>query len=480
MKSESGCAGPEMHVSEIPCLERSVLSSSGASPRLGFRLSEIVSALSYSLDLTEGQPIGHAVKCCVLGMKLAQQLGLSSTERSQLYYALLLKDTGCSSNAARVYQIFGSDDRQTKRNLKTTDWTRAVEGLRYVRQNAAIGQSLFERYARIVRIASQGTKEAVELVQTRCHRGASIVRDLGFSEATAAGIYSLDEHWNGRGQPHGLKGEEIPLFARILSICQTLDVFATAAGPDAAFEVLEERSGRWFDPELVRAAHALRFDQEIWQDTSPDRARALVMQLEPSGDEALADEMCLTKVCEGFAGVIDAKSPWTHLHSQGVAAAAVGIAHSLSLPEDVVITIQRAALLHDIGKLSLSNSILDKPGKLSDQEMEAVRRHPYFTQRILEKISTFEEIAFIASAHHERLDGSGYFRNLKAESLNLPSRILAVADVYDALSAKRPYRDALEPEVVLQIIARDVPHAMCAEAFEGLKAWLERTPGVAA
>jgi HD-GYP domain-containing protein (c-di-GMP phosphodiesterase class II) len=270
------------------------------------------------------------------------------------------------------------------------------------------------------------------------------------------------------------------LFSRILSICQTLDVFATAADPATAFQVLEERSGRWFDPQLVRAMRPLQFDREIWENMEPDRARALAMRLEPASDTLMADDVCLTKVCEGFAGVIDAKSPWTHQHSQGVARAAVGIAHSLSLPASDILNIERAALLHDIGKLSLSNAILDKPSKLSEQEFAEVRRHPYFTQRILEKISTFEDITFIASAHHERLDGSGYFRNLSGDALTLSARILAIADVYDALSAERPYRDALAPEVVLQIIARDVPHALCPIAFDGLKMWMDRSVRVAA
>jgi putative nucleotidyltransferase with HDIG domain len=438
------------------------------------RLSEIISALSYALDLTEGQPMGHAIKSCVLGMKLAEKIGLSPEERSQLYYALLLKDSGCSSNAARVYQIFGSDDRQAKRNLKTVDWTRALEGFHYVRQNAAIGKSLFERAQRIVQVAAGSQKDAAELVQTRCDRGARIARFLGFPEAVASGIYSLDEHWNGKGQPEGLCREEIPLFARVLSLCQTLEVFATFSGRRSAFQVLENRSGRWFDPELVRAARDLEHDEEIWDNWESDRARALVLSLEPEGDEVLADEACITRVCEGFAAVIDAKSPWTHLHSQGVAAVAVGIAQSLELPPATVTTVRHAALLHDIGKLSLSNAILDKPGKLTDEERTAVQKHPYFSLRILEKVSSFGEIARVASQHHERLDGSGYFQRLDGSQMSVPARILAVADVYDALSAERPYREALPTEKVMEIIGRDVPRALCPDCFRGLKSWIGR------
>lgn len=421
--------------------------------------------------------MGHAIKSCVLGMKLADRLKLPAEEQSALYYALLLKDSGCSSNAARVYQIFGTDDRQTKRDLKTTDWTRALEGFHYMRRNTAIGKSLFERFVRITQVTTKSSINAIELVHTRCGRGAAIARQLGFPDTTADAIYHLDEHWNGRGYPDHLTGDAIPLFARILNLCQTLEVFATANGPSVAFDVIRRRSGRWFDPELVKAAAALENDREIWHNWETDQARAMVMRLEPAGDEILADDEYVSQVCEGFASVIDAKSPWTHLHSQGVARATVGIAQQLGLNAPTITMLRQAALLHDIGKLSLPNSILDKPGRLTAEEFEAVRRHPYFTLRILQKIGSFQEIAEIAATHHERLDGSGYFRSLSAEHLPLTARILAVADVYDALSAARPYRDALPADEVFSIMQRDVPHALCAESFAALQSWCESGSG---
>lgn len=445
------------------------LSNDAVSPKL--RLSEIISALSYALDLTEGQPMGHAINCCALGMKLAEQLGLSHGEKSALYYALLLKDSGCSSNAARLQQIFGGDELRTKREFKTTDTTRVLEGLRYVRQNAARGQNVLRRSTRVAKIAFFSGNQSRELVQIRCDRGADIARDLGFPESAAQAIYSLDEHWNGRGYPQGLRGEEIPLFSRILILCQTLEVFSRTYDVTTAFQVARQRSGRWFEPALVRAARDLEKDSTLWcalEDNAS--ARALVLNMEP-GEDILADDARLDKVCEGFARIIDAKSPWTQKHSLGVAAAAVGIARQLGQSADEIVLIQRAALLHDIGKLGVSNAILDKPGKLTAKEFTIVKRHAFYTQRILEQIASFRELAIIAGAHHERLDGSGYHQGTRGASLSLASRILAVADVYDALSAARPYRDALPRETVLQIMEKDTPHALCAECFAALKSW---------
>jgi HD-GYP domain-containing protein (c-di-GMP phosphodiesterase class II) len=137
------------------------------------------------------------------------------------------------------------------------------------------------------------------------------------------------------------------------------------------------------------------------------------------------------------------------------------------------VILRRAALLHDIGKLSVPNTILDKPGKLTTQEWEVMRLHPYYTQRVLERVSGFAHLAFLASTHHEKLDGSGYYRNLRGSQLPLSSRVLVVADIYDALAAKRPYRDALPTETVLQIMSREVPLALDADCFNALKAWLK-------
>lgn len=440
----------------------------------GIRLSDVLSALSYALDLTEGQPIGHAVKTCVLGMRLADEIGLAESDKTDLYYALLLKDMGCSSNAARVHQIFGGAEQAIKADLKTTDWQSRLEGFAYVRRHAAIGQSLFQRFLRIVKIASGGPHQARDLVQIRCERGSSIARDLGFSEATSQAIYSLDEHWNGRGQPRGLKGEEIPLLARILNLAQTFEVFLSAEGLDVAYQVLEERSGRWFDPQLVRAFRNLKADKTLWQilqGKDVGVARVLVAQLEPQSQIIFADETRLTTICEGFASIIDAKSPWTFRHSMGVTQAAVGISGVLGLPKAEVITIRHAALLHDIGKLSVPNSILDKPDKLTNEEFDIVKKHPYFTTKILEKIAGFENLAFIAGAHHERLDGSGYHSRLKSDDLPLAARLIAVADVFDALSAARPYREAMPLERVLSIIGEDASRSLCGDSFEALKIW---------
>jgi len=434
------------------------------------RMSDLISALSYALDLTEGQPMGHSVKCCVLGMKLAEICGVPADECGDLYYALLLKDAGCSSNAARMYEILGGDERKAKSEAKLTDWSSITfDGLEYLLRNVMPGRSRLDRLLAIASVAANRNTQAAELISTRCNRGAQIARKIGFSDKTYSAIYSLDEHWDGKGFPGGRAGQDIPLLSRIMNLCQTFEVFAAINGPADAYQILQDRSGTWFDPELVRAARELRQDVTLWEKLEDRSVREAVIDLEPVELIVYAEEARLDSVCEAFADVIDVKSPYTHAHSRGVMNAAVHISRELNFDEARLKMVQRAALLHDIGKLSVPNNILDKPGKLTEQEWDVVKLHPYYTQQILEKISGFEELAYVASSHHERMDGSGYFRKLSAEQMSMPARVIAVADIYDALSAKRPYREALPREEVFRLIEKDVPRALDAECFAALR-----------
>ncbi|HEX4021962.1 MAG TPA: HD domain-containing phosphohydrolase [Acidobacteriaceae bacterium] len=439
------------------------------------QISQLISALSFALDLTEGQPMGHAVRSCMLGMRLAAATGLPETEQEDLYYALLLKDAGCSSNASKMFHILGTDEIAAKNATKTLDWRKVGLGqIRYVLQRTRTGRPMGERLRAMWDIALHRKQQTQHLVQIRCERGAHIARRIGLAMDTSTAIYSLDEHWDGGGYPNGLRGQSIPVMARILNLAQTLEVFHRAYGPEAAIAVARKRSGRWFDPELVRVARTLAKDGSLWQGIRAEDALAEVVAMEPERRILQGGEASLNNVCEAFAEVIDAKSHFTYSHSTGVTAAAMGIARTMGMDAETVTTIRRAALLHDVGKLSVPNAILEKPGKLTAEEWRVVRKHPYYTHEILRRIEGFEELTEIAAAHHEKLDGSGYYRGYTAEQLTLPMRILVVADIFDALAAERPYREGLPLEKVFSIMSGDTPHALDAECFEALVYWAGR------
>jgi putative nucleotidyltransferase with HDIG domain len=438
-------------------------------------LSGVIGALSHALDIAEGQPPGHAVRSCLIGMRVAAELDLDAAERSDLFYALLLKDAGCSANANRMAALFATDDRRAKATSKLIDWSDRRAALLWSLRTAAPGTGLRRRVEVLRGIRDEGDVTH-SFMEARCDRGAEIARMLFLSEPTALAIRSLDEHWDGRGMPDGLRGEEIPQAARIACLAQTVEAFHADGGVKAARAVAKRRRGRWFDPALVDAFLRFSDDREFWaQLESPD-----VSRWEPAEVAIAADDARLDRIAEAFAGVIDAKSPFTARHSERVAEIADGIAAVLGFDAAERRVMRRAALLHDIGKLAVSNRILDKPGRLNDEEFRAVQTHPVHTLNILRRAPCFAELADLAANHHEKLDGSGYPRSLCAGELDLPMRVLAVADVFEALTADRPYRGPLPLEQALAIIDRDVPHRLDAGVRAALEIHLGRTSAAAA
>ena len=432
-------------------------------------LSEVLAALSHALDLTEGQPVGHTLRTCLIGMRLADELGLDAETRSALYYALLLKDAGCSSNAARMAALFGSDDRAVKPRMKLVDWHRRARLALRTASTVGMGSSLARRVGHFLAIARTPDMTR-ELIQVRCDRGAEIARRLGFPDATADAIRSLDEHWCGLGYPNGLVGEEIPLLARIASVAQVIEVHHHRGGVEEALGVARDRRGTWFEPALVDRVMRWRDDDTFWRTVRGPEAVVSVIDAEPADRVRVVDATGLDDVARAFADIIDAKSPYTFHHSTNVATFAERAALAGGLPPDEAARLRRAGLLHDIGKLGVSNLILDKPGALTEQERAEVMRHPVHTWEILSRVGAFAHFARTAALHHEKLDGSGYPWRVRGNELDTPARLLAVADMYEALTADRPYRVGMPRVKALGILRGDAGTKLCARAVEALEA----------
>jgi putative nucleotidyltransferase with HDIG domain len=262
-----------------------------------------------------------------------------------------------------------------------------------------------------------------------------------------------------------MSGEEISMGGRVICLAQTAEVFWHQGGPAAACEIARQRRGTWFDPQLVDALVALEHEEPFWQSL----LLPAVAAAEPPDRVLVADDQRLDQVAQAFAWVVDAKSPYTALHSARVAEIAVSLASLLALDPGARATLRRAALLHDIGKLGVSNQILDKADPLTEPEWAVMRSHPRWSLEILTRVPAFHDLARIAAAHHERLDGSGYFAGLTGRELDPASRILAVADVADALSSDRPYRRGLDADEVLSIMSRDAGRTLDPEAYAALR-----------
>jgi HD-GYP domain-containing protein (c-di-GMP phosphodiesterase class II) len=439
------------------------------------KLSELMGALSHALDITEGQPEGHCVRCCWIGMHIGQRIGLDNDALWTLYYTLLLKDLGCSSNAARICQLYVGDDLSFKRDFKWVDGS-LPQVLRFVLRHTGPEVGLVERFKALGGILKNGDDIAQELIHTRCTRGADIARQLRFPEDVALGIHALDEHWNGQGRPDQLAGAAIPINARIALLAQVIDVHHVASGQVTALAEVQARSGSWFDPELVDAFAAVSQAPQFWQMLSSAQLEPAVYALEPGGHEVKVDEDYLDDITEAFGQVVDAKSPFTAGHSARVGLYTALLGESMNIPEPRRRWLKRGALLHDVGKLGVSNSILDKPGKLDEAEWKAVQRHASYTEAILGRVRIFNELAVVSAAHHERLDGKGYPKGLSGTDIALETRIITTADIFDAITAERPYRGAVPIDKTLVLMAETVGTAIDADCFDHLKKIIAQSP----
>lgn len=445
-----------------------------AEPRPGpseVAANEVLAALSRALDLTEGQPLGHSIRACLIGMRLGESAGMGQEALADLYYALLLKDAGCSNNASRMSGLFGTDDRALKPALKVADWDSRIALAATTWRYTGMQQSLWTRLRYFIGVAQQENLTK-NIIEARCERGADIAHRLGFPPATVEGIRSLDEHWNGKGYPRGLQGTDIPLISRIVNIAQTVEVFLSTGGPDAVDRVLRERSGRWFEPTLVQEVLRWTRDAAFWGRVQAHEAQEHVLSLEPGQRVRMVDARGLDTIAESFADIIDAKSPYTFRHSSQVALYAAAIGKQMGFSHEQLVNTRRAGLLHDIGKVGISNRILDKTAALTAEERALVNQHPAYTWDILSRVPAFATFAREAATHHEKLDGSGYPWGIGAYELDTPARLLVVADIYEALTANRPYRSGMAPDDALALLNRDRGTKLDGAAIDALAAAL--------
>jgi putative nucleotidyltransferase with HDIG domain len=428
---------------------RSATISVRNASRPALRVSTVLEGLSHALDLTEGHPRGHATRTALIGLRLGRALRLAPALQADLLYALLLKDAGCSANASLVCDLFGGCDHEVKRAVWLRDWRRVPEQIAYAMEYIGRGSSLVSRMRQFGKFAVRGAQgSGTEVFSVRCERGARIARMIGLSDTVVEAIRAMDEHWDGGGYPNRLRRDQTPLLARIIGLAQVVEIFWAEGGPDKAIDVARDRRGRWFEPDLVdRFVDAAR-TPAFWAGLSDVRLDRDLLTLVPASLEIPTDDALLDRIADAFALIIDAKSPYTYDHSTRVAAYAVAINERLGGLGVDPVRLRRAALLHDLGKLTVPNSILDKPARLDPSERAVVEQHPAYTLSLLQRVPVFSALADDAANHHEWVDGRGYCRGLSGDALSRTTRILAVADVLEALTADRPYKPGLAVEQV--------------------------------
>jgi HD-GYP domain-containing protein (c-di-GMP phosphodiesterase class II) len=284
-----------------------------------------------------------------------------------------------------------------------------------------------------------------------------------------------------RRHASGPAREDIPIYSRISLIAQIADVFQTVSGIEAAKHEIRNRTGTWFEPRMADAFERAASREEFWATLSSPDLQTIIFDLEPSQQRTFVDESYLDDIAAAFAQVVDSKSPYTSGHSDRVTLFSDLIAEQLEFTPQQRRWLKRATLLHDIGKLGVSNTILDKPGKLDEDEWVAMKKHTSLGEMILSRIAAFKDLAAIAGGHHEKLDGNGYPRGLRDEQISLEIRIVTTADIFDALTANRPYRAAMPVDKALSIMTEMLETAIDPRCFAALKRALRRVdPAIAA
>lgn len=246
-----------------------------------------------------------------------------------------------------------------------------------------------------------------------------------------------------------LESHLIHLADRIATLISKDDKMIDQA--DQIFDRLQEFAGSRFHPEFVKALERLKEKEYFWFDLeSISNGNNYYKKIDFDDQAINIDE--LIGIAKLFARIIDFRSNFTAVHSEGVAAVGKRLAQLSKCDEMTCKKIQVAGYVHDLGKLTIPTEILEKPGRLTEKEFSLIKGHTYHTYILLDRVRGLEEINAFASMHHERLDGTGYPFKLKAEDLSLGSRIMAVADIFTALSENRPYRKGMQKDQVIKIM----------------------------
>jgi HD-GYP domain-containing protein (c-di-GMP phosphodiesterase class II)/DNA-binding CsgD family transcriptional regulator len=395
------------------------------------RLAELLATLSLGTDLGMGQPMEHVLRQSLIALRLAERLGLDDAERRVVYYVSLLSWVGCHVDAYEQAKWFG-DDTVLKGDFRQVDFGNPLPTAAFL-ERAGVGTAF----------VADGRRSIEEMIENHWLATNEFATQLGLGSEVRESLYQTFERWDGKGVPAESRRDEISVTARLVNLADVVEVYHRAGGVQAAIAVARERSGTQFDPALVDlfGAEAPALFDELDALASWDA----VIKAEPLLRVVLSDDE-LESALGAIADFTDLKSPWTIGHSQGVAKLAEAGARLYGLDDGDATLVRRAGLVHDLGRLGVSNAIWDKPAPLTAAELERVRLHPYLTERMLASSPGLARLGAIAVQHHERLDGSGYPRGLAGDALTPAGKILAAADAYHAMTEARPHREALSAD----------------------------------
>jgi len=399
---------------------------------------DIVKALSLTMDLVEQAKHEHAQRVAGIALNLGRQIGLPPSYLRSIYYAGLLHDIG---------------------QIGTPDSILRKKGTLTLREKAAI--------------------------YGHPHVGYEIVREIPTLDSAADLIRWHHERWDGTGYPDGLRWEVIPEGAQLLAISDTMDALLSprpwrdALPPNDAIAEVRKFSGIQFHPGHVGMLMALVEERGIEKIGKVDENTQKLLK------EETAQHPQFAKLTGGrilgffdlFSRIIDARHKYSRGHSRRVANLAKEMGKELGFDNETLFKLEIAGLLHEAGKVAVSSAIVDKAGKLTEDERETMMEYPLASEQIVSSIRSLGELAPVVRHTHERFDGSGYPDRLRGEDIPIFSRIIAVADTYDAMASHRAYRKALPLERILKEMQKDFGSGRLDPSLAGIEEILVRRRG---
>ena len=405
------------------------------------RLGELVGALALAQDNAFGQPLESQLRSCLLATWMCEAAGFDDELRETVYWVALLRYVGCTGHAHEVATVFG-DEIAIRAATLVHDAANPAEVMKDVMAYATAGRSP-EEQDEIVRMIQETAREwAVYNFSSGCEVADMLVERLDFGPSVREALRFTFERWNGNGYPDHAQGDAIPLAMRIVHVSHDMEAIGRLFSPEHALDAARDRRDRTYDPELADlfVAHGQGWFERL-SEIEPWDA---VLALEPEPHRMLAGPE-LDDALSVVADFIDLKSPYMGGHSRRCAELAGDAARVLGIPDQEVTVLRRAALVHDFGTTVVPNSIWDKPGPLTRTEFDRVELHPMLTEQMLRRSPGLAVLSQVASAHHEKCDGSGYHKRVHADADDLGACVLAATEVYVGLTAERADRAAFSP-----------------------------------
>jgi HD-GYP domain-containing protein (c-di-GMP phosphodiesterase class II) len=439
----------------------------------GLRLAELVAAFSRATDLGIGQPMEHVLRSWLIAVRLGERLGLGAETRVSLYYVMMLAWVGCVADTAEVASWFG-DDIAFRGDSYRVDFT-GLPMMSFALSHVGAGAPFLHRLRLAASLALTGGRAVERGLMAHCLTTAHMAGRLGLDAEVCDPLRQVFTRWDAKGVPDGVGGEAIDRQVRLFHLADTVEVYYRAGGVDAAVEVTRARRGRQFDPEMADAFCAEA--AQILADLDAVAECEELIEAEPGLRRELTERE-LDATFEVVGDFTDLRSPTRAGHSRGVARLASTAARLCGLPDAEVVTLRRAALVHDVGMHGVPASILDKAGPLTGAESERMRLHSYWTERVLARPAALARIGAIASLASERSDGSGYHRGLAGAAIPATGRILAAADACQAMTEPRPYRSARTLPQAASELRREVRSGrLAADAVDAVLTAAGQQPG---